>query len=62
MKRIIPILIIIILSGCKTNVDNWSTIEISGKVETKDIKYIIFYLSFFLVHLVLTGHPGESVY
>ena len=43
MKRVIPILIIIILTGCKTNVDNWSTIEISGNVETKDIKYITFY-------------------
>jgi thiol-disulfide isomerase/thioredoxin len=43
MKRLIPILIISILIGCKTNVDNWSTIKISGEINVPDISNLWFY-------------------
>jgi len=43
MKRLIPILIISILIGCKTNVDSWSTIKISGQINVPDISNLWFY-------------------
>ncbi|WP_430974055.1 TlpA family protein disulfide reductase [Sunxiuqinia rutila] len=43
MRNQLLIVIILVLFGCKTEVDNWSTINISGKVDSPDIDKILFF-------------------